>query len=80
MRAAMEEESKRLWTALENLPCPALVVRGAASDVFDPDTADRMVDDVIPNATLAVIPSAGHSVMLDNPEAFTKALSDFVLG
>jgi pimeloyl-ACP methyl ester carboxylesterase len=80
MRAAMEEEAKLLWAALENLPCPALVVRGAASDVFDPDTADRMVDDVIPNAKLAVVPRAGHSVMLDNPEAFTEALSEFVLG
>jgi pimeloyl-ACP methyl ester carboxylesterase len=80
MRAAMADEAKRLWTALENLPCPALVVRGAASDVFDPDTADRMVDDVIPNAKLVVVPNAGHSVMLDNPEAFIEALSGFVLG
>lgn len=80
LRAAMADEAKKLWNALETLPCPALVVRGAASDVFDPDTADRMVDDVIPNARLAVIPGAGHSVMLDNPEAFIEALSSFVLG
>lgn len=80
MRAAMADEARRLWAALETLPCPALVVRGAASDVFDPDTADRMVDEVIPDARLAVVPRAGHSVMLDNPEGFSEVLSAFVLG
>ncbi|MBW2279657.1 MAG: alpha/beta hydrolase [Deltaproteobacteria bacterium] len=80
MRQAMAEEAKRLWSALESLPCPALVVRGAASDVFDPDTADRMVDDVLPNGRLAVVPRSGHSVMLDNPAGFIEVLSDFVLG
>ncbi len=80
IRSAVAEEEKRLWTALESLPCPALVVRGAASDVFDPDTADRMVDDVLPDGRLAVVPGAGHSVMLDNPEGFVEVLSDFVLG
>ena len=39
-----------------------------------------MVDDVIPNAKLETIGRAGHSVMLDNPEAFEKALTAFVLG
>ena len=80
MRAAMAEESKQLWGALEKLACPALVIRGAASDVFDPDTADRMVDEVISDARLAVVPRAGHSVMLDNPEGFVEVLSSFVLG
>jgi len=80
MRKAMAEEEKLLWSALESLPCPALVVRGAASDVFDPDTADRMVDEVLPDARLAVVPRSGHSVMLDNPEGFVEVLSDFVLG
>ncbi len=74
------EEAKHMWAALKTLPCPALVIRGAASDVMDPDTADKMVDDVIPNATLEVVPACGHSVMLDNPEGFEKALTSFVLG
>jgi pimeloyl-ACP methyl ester carboxylesterase len=73
------EESKQLWAALEGLRCPVLVVRGAASDLFDPDTADRMVEEVLHNGTLEVIAHAGHSVMLDNPEAFERALSRFAL-
>jgi pimeloyl-ACP methyl ester carboxylesterase len=74
------EEAKHLWAALEKLPCPALVVRGAASDVLSADVADKMVDDVLKQGRLEVIPRAGHSVMLDNPEAFEKALAAFVLG
>ena len=74
------DEAKHLWSALEKLPCPALVVRGAASDVLSADVADKMVDDVLRQGRLEVIPRAGHSVMLDNPEAFEKALAGFVLG
>ncbi|HTO70214.1 MAG TPA: alpha/beta hydrolase [Myxococcota bacterium] len=74
------EEAKHLWSALEKLPCPALVVRGAASDVLSADVADKMADDVLKQGKLAVIPRAGHSVMLDNPEAFEQALAAFVLG
>ena len=75
-----ETESKHLWSALEKLPCPALVVRGAASDVLSADVADKMADEVLKNGRLEVIARAGHSVMLDNPEAFEKALASFVLG
>jgi pimeloyl-ACP methyl ester carboxylesterase len=80
MAAREEGHMKKMWAALEKMPCPTLVVRGAASDIMSPDVADRMVDEVIPNATLAVVPQAGHSVMTDNPEGFEKAVCDFVLG
>jgi pimeloyl-ACP methyl ester carboxylesterase len=56
------------------------VIRGAASDVMSAEVADRMVDDVIPYEKLETIARAGHSVMLDNPEAFEKALCAFILG
>jgi pimeloyl-ACP methyl ester carboxylesterase len=72
--------SKELWEALGRITCPALVVRGAASDVLDPDTADRMVEEVLADARLAVVPRAGHSVMIDNPEGFAEAVSAFALG
>ncbi len=32
------------------MPCPTLVVRGAASDIVGPDVADRMADDVLDNS------------------------------
>jgi pimeloyl-ACP methyl ester carboxylesterase len=83
-----DEESKKAeevfiqqqWDALAKLPCPTLVVRGAASDILAPDTADRMVDEVLQNGTLAVVPQAAHSVATDNPEGFKEAVCAFVLG
>lgn len=78
--AAREEaEVQRQWEALRGLPSPALVVRGAASDVLAADTADRMVDDALRDGRLAVVPQAGHSVMTDNPEGFCEAVGAFVL-
>jgi len=79
-RAREERLSKEMWDALAAVPCPTLVVRGAASDVMSPEVADRMVDDVLQHGRLAVVPKAGHSVMVDNPEGFTAALVGFVLG
>ncbi len=73
-------EASALWDALEHTPCPALLLRGAASDVLDPDTAERMAEEALPNGRLEVIPRAGHSVMLDNPKAFQDALLRFALG
>ncbi len=80
MQAWSRKEASELWSALERTPCPALLIRGAASDVLDPDTAERMVEEVLPNGRLELIPRAGHSVMLDNPKAFQQALLRFALG
>ena len=71
---------QRQWDALAKVPCPTLVVRGAASDILAPDTADRMVEDVLQNGILEVVPQAAHSVATDNPEGFERAVCSFVLG
>jgi pimeloyl-ACP methyl ester carboxylesterase len=82
--AEAEERERRtaraLWDALARIPCPTLVVRGAASDVLSPDVADRMAEDVLAQGRLAVVPRASHSVMTDNPEGFADAVAGFVLG
>lgn len=67
------------WDALAKITCPTLVVRGAASDILSPDTADKMVEAVLPNGRLAVVAQAGHSVMTDNPDGFRDAVNPFVL-
>jgi pimeloyl-ACP methyl ester carboxylesterase len=74
------EETAALWEALARTPCPTLVVRGAASDVLSPEVADRMAEEVLPRGSLVVVPRAGHSVMVDNPEGFREAVASFVLG
>lgn len=71
---------QRQWDALAKVPCPTLVVRGAASDILSPDTADRMVEDVLQNGSLEIVPQAAHSVATDNPKGFERAVCGFVLG
>lgn len=79
-RSREEQLSRALWSALEAVPCPTLVVRGAASDVLSAEVADRMVDQALAHGTLRVVGRAGHSVMVDNPEECRTALEGFVLG
>ena len=78
--AGERDTAKRLWDALARIPCPTLVVRGAASDILSPEIADRMVDDVLAKGQLAVVPRSAHSVMTDNPAGFAEAVGAFVLG
>jgi len=78
--ARERDTAKRLWDALARIPCPTLVVRGAASDILSPEIADRMVDDVLAKGQLAIVPRAAHSVMTDNPPGFAEAVAAFVLG
>jgi len=70
---------KAMWEALKGVACPTLVIRGAASDILSPETADKMVDEILQNGRLVVIPQAAHSVATDNPEGFNRAVCDFVL-
>ncbi len=75
-----EETTTALWKDLEAIQCPTLVVRGAASDIMSAEVADRMVDETLPDGTLAIVPQAGHSVMTDNPREFQECVSRFMLG
>ena len=79
-KKAEEAFKQKQWDALAKIPCPTLVVRGAASDILAPDTADNMVDEVLQNGMLEVVPQAAHSVATDNPKGFERAVCGFVLG
>jgi len=79
MAAREATTEKAMWEALKGVPCPTLVIRGAASDILSPETADKMVDEVLANGRLVVVPQAAHSVVTDNPEGFNRAICDFVL-
>jgi pimeloyl-ACP methyl ester carboxylesterase len=56
-----------LWDEYDALDMPALVLRGADSDLLLPETAEEMTRRG-PRAQLAVIPGCGHAPALNVPE------------
>jgi pimeloyl-ACP methyl ester carboxylesterase len=69
---------ERLWALLAQIACPTRVIRGELSSVLPRAAAVRMAQDVLQNGRLAVIPDAGHSVMIDNPDGLREALATFL--
>jgi 2-succinyl-6-hydroxy-2,4-cyclohexadiene-1-carboxylate synthase len=61
------------WHKLGRLSMPVLVVAGERDDKFSA-LAQRMATEIGDNATLALIPDAGHAAHLEQPTAFLAAL------
>lgn len=70
-------ESEKLRRYAADLTCPTLVLRGGESKMVSSESVERMVDEVLADGRALTIPGAGHSLMLDAPEAFRKALLEF---
>jgi pimeloyl-ACP methyl ester carboxylesterase len=77
MRQGGRRDAIDLWEPLRRIPVPALLVRGADSDVLSAEVAKRMID-ALPDGRLVEIPGAGHTVPADQPEAFARAVRAFL--
>jgi pimeloyl-ACP methyl ester carboxylesterase len=62
---------------LPRIACATLVMVGADDTVTPPSDAEAMQRE-IPRSTLTVIPDAGHLSNLEQPDAFSKGLRDFL--
>jgi esterase len=71
------EERRGLADGLANITCPTLVVRGAESDVFHDEDAERLAAG-LPDGRWVKIPRAGHTVQGDNPKDLVAALRAFL--
>ncbi len=70
-------ERRGLADGLAEVACPTLVVRGAESDVFHEEDAERLAAG-LPNGRRVTIPRAGHTVQGDNPKDLAIALREFL--
>ncbi|HKS99706.1 MAG TPA: alpha/beta hydrolase [Rugosimonospora sp.] len=68
-----------LWTCVDALRCPTLVIRGAQSDFLAADTCARMSARQ-PLLRWTEVPAAGHYVHDDNPAAFIPLVTGFLPG
>ena len=79
-QVGVEEIGKRIasyWREVGAVTCPTLVVRGALSDVFLDDAAERFAA-ALPNGRWTRIEGAGHTVQGDNPAGLITALREFL--
>jgi len=70
-------ERRGLADGLAKITCPTLVVRGAESDVFHQEDAERLAAG-LPDGRNVTIPKAGHTVQGDNPKDLVAALREFL--
>ncbi len=62
---------------LGTLKVPTLVI-GADADMSTPASLSRIIQQRIPNSELAIVYESGHSIYWEQPEAFNKAVLDFI--
>ena len=72
LRLAGTGTQEPLWDRLPSLPMPVLLVAGARDAKFVA-AAERMAA-LVPDATLAIVDGAGHTVHLERPAAFEDVL------
>lgn len=65
-----------LWEDLSRLAIPTLIMAGALDTKFV--SIARQMQAQIPQSELAIIPDAGHTTHLEQPEYFHQTLSDFL--
>lgn len=62
---------------LPTIAVPTLIIAGSQDQIVAPAKGQEMADK-IPHATLATIDNAGHMPMLEQPDAVTAAIRDFL--
>ena len=77
-RGMLAQANDRVILSLEGIAVPTLVLVGAEDKNFLAAT-DYMANK-IKGSTKVVIPGAGHAANLHQPEAFNRAVSDFLAG
>ena len=73
LRQAGTGSQDPLWERLGRLEMPALVMAGADDAKFSAE-GSRLVDSIGDNATLVLVPGAGHAAHLEQPELFLSTL------
>jgi pimeloyl-ACP methyl ester carboxylesterase len=74
---AREVGYERARSASSRITVPTMVVHGGKSDIVSPEGVKEMAD-LIPDAMIVEISSAGHMVAGDDNDIFTTKLASFL--
>ncbi len=66
-----------IWSSLQSIRCPALLVRGAASAFLSHRSA-AYVCTRVRTCRLVTVPRAGHAIPLDNPQGLHSVVTSFL--
>jgi pimeloyl-ACP methyl ester carboxylesterase len=77
MRKIMKDEA-HIASHLDNIKCPALIIWGAEDRVISPLRAEMFHKD-IRNASVLMMPQAGHMPQIEKSKAVNKALIEFLM-
>ena len=75
--ALVTRRREMLWSAVDGVTCPVLVVRGAQSDVFHDEDAERLAGR-LRRGRWVKVEGAGHTVQGDNPAGLLVELRAFL--
>lgn len=75
--SAYDRRRELLWSAVDAVSCPTLVVRGAESDVFHDEDAARL-SARLRRGRWVKVDGAGHTVQGDNPAGLVVELRAFL--
>ena len=79
LRVLGQGEQAPLWDRLDTLEMPVLVLCGQWDRIYT-DLGARMVDAIGSNATLLVVPKAGHALHLERPEEVAHEVQTWLEG
>ncbi|HKV56372.1 MAG TPA: alpha/beta hydrolase [Candidatus Binataceae bacterium] len=71
-----EQRAKTILAEVHRITCPTLVLRGARSDVFTDENAEKFAS-ALPNGRWIRVPNAGHTIQGDNPRGLLDSLRPF---
>jgi len=67
-----------LWGVLQRISCPVLIARGADSEIFSDEDAERFAK-ALPKGKWRAVPRARHSVQTDNPMGLAAVVRRFTV-
>jgi len=76
-RIAYSVKNRITWAALETITAPTLLLTGDA-DLYTPPSVLRLFTQRFPRSESIVLPECGHSAYWEQPEAFNRAVLEFL--
>jgi 2-succinyl-6-hydroxy-2,4-cyclohexadiene-1-carboxylate synthase len=65
------------WPELSRIKIPSLLIAGSLDSKFS-DSAQKM-SELMPNASVSIIPGSGHNIHLEKPDDFLETILPFVI-